>query len=85
MHPFQLARRVVRAVGRHVRRPFARRRTVVTTALSLVILGVLAASAHAAVRNGAPVHSPSWLFSKVFRAIGQLMIALGDWLATIGR
>jgi hypothetical protein len=85
MHPLQLARRVARAIGRRVRLPFARRRTVVTTALSLAVLGALAASAHAAVRAGAPAHAPSWLFSKLFHAIGQLLVALGDWFASIGR
>ena len=85
MHPFQFARRVVRSVGRRVRLPFARRRTWVTTALSLVILSALAVSAQAAVHSGTPAHAPTWLFSKLFKSIGQLMIVLGDWLATLGR
>ena len=85
MHPLHLARRVVRHIVRRIRLPLTRRRAAVASAFAVVMLAGLAVNAHAGTHNTAGGHVPTWLFSKMFRAIGQLMIALGDWLATLGR
>lgn len=85
MRPLHIARRIARGVARRVRQPLLRRRSAVATAVALVVFAGLAASAHAATRTGTHDQVPSWLFSKVFRAIGQLFIALGDWFAGLGR
>ncbi len=85
MSPLQLARRVVRSLGRRIRLPFTRRRAAVATAFALAALATLAAGAHAATHSGGGEHTPAWLFSKLFRAIGTLLIALADWFVSIGR